>query len=268
MLDVSPDDTYLGEAAQLERLGYAAIWLPGGQIDGLHRITDVLAATQTVPVASAIISPDVYPASAVSELYAELEETEPGRFIVGLGASQQPRSLGPLHDYLDELDKAQPAVPAARRVLAALGPRKLAIARDRCAGALPLLVTPAYTAAARHALGAEAALIVEQFVVLDSDPARARESARGPLRFLAQVGGYTANFTRMGFTDADIAELSNCLVDHLVIWGDADTIAARVTKHLAAGADQVVLSILGGQPGQPSSIEAATQLATTLLPTR
>jgi hypothetical protein len=31
-------DVYLDEAAELERLGYSAIWLPGGQIDNLGRL--------------------------------------------------------------------------------------------------------------------------------------------------------------------------------------------------------------------------------------
>lgn len=35
-------DTYLDEAAELERLGYSAIWLPGGQIDSLRRLADVI----------------------------------------------------------------------------------------------------------------------------------------------------------------------------------------------------------------------------------
>jgi hypothetical protein len=36
-------------------------------------------------------------------------------------------------------------------------------------------------------------LVVDQFVVLDTDPGRAREAARGPLRFLSRVSGYRAS---------------------------------------------------------------------------
>ena len=268
-LNVSADGTHRARAAELERLGYAAIWLPGGQIDTLDRITEIVRATETIPVATGIISPDVHPAAAVRTLYASLQQDAPDRFVVGLGASQRPHALTGLHAYLDELDAAPAPVPADRRILAAMGPRKLAVARERCAGAITLLVTPAYTAAARHALGSAPALVVDQFVVLDTDPVRAREVARQPLRFLAQIGGYRANFARMGFTDQDVDTLSDRLVDHLVIWGDADTIATRVRKHLQVGADQVVLSILGGagdDPGGFEELEAATQLAKRLLP--
>jgi probable F420-dependent oxidoreductase len=259
-LNVSADDTYLDEAAELEELGYATIWLPGGQIDSLDRIAQIAAATTTVPVASAIISPDVYPPGAVLKLYAQLEASAPGRFLAGLGGPQQPRSLQALNDYLDELDRAEPPVPARRRILAALGPRKLELARDRFAGAIALLVTPGYTSTARRILGDRSTLVIDQMVVLSTDAARAREAARRPLRFLSGVAGYRASFARMGFSDADIADLSDRLVDELVTWGDAGTIAARIGEHQQAGADQVVLTILdaGDHPGH---MEAARQLA-------
>jgi probable F420-dependent oxidoreductase len=148
-LNVSADDSYLKQAAELEELGYSTIWLPGGQIDRLDRIAAVIGATTSVPVGSAIIQVDHYQPRAVAELYARV----PGRFIVGLGGPQQPRPLRGLNDYLDALDRAEPPVPAAARILAALGPRKLELAAGRAAGAIPLLVTPAYTAWARDLLG-------------------------------------------------------------------------------------------------------------------
>ncbi len=263
-LNVSADDTYLDEAAEVEELGYSTIWLPGGQIDSLDRISKIIGATTTIPVAPGIIPVDVYGQNAVTKLYTDLQATAPGRFIVGLGGPQKPRPLRALNDYLDALDDANPPVPAYARVLAALGPRKLELARDRCAGAIALLVTPAYTSAARRILGEQSTLNIDQMLVLDSDPTRARETARGPLRFLSEVGGYVANFERMGFSGTDISDLSDPLVDELVVWGDADAIMARVRQHRAAGADQVVLSVLN-DGNQPGPIEVARQLASSLL---
>jgi probable F420-dependent oxidoreductase len=262
-LKVSADDAWLKEAAELEDLGYATIWLPGGQIDSLDRVTQVIGATRAVPVGTGIIPPDVYQAAAVAELYAQLEASAPSRFVVGLGGPQQARALRPLNDYLDALDRAEPPVPRHRRILAALGPRKLELARDRFAGAIPLLVTPAYTAAARQILGDDATLVISQMAVLASDAAKARRVAREPLRFLSGVRGYRANFARMGFTDAEIADLGDRLVDELVTWGDAGSIAARAREHLAAGADQVALTFLGED--DPPPIGAARQLAAELL---
>jgi probable F420-dependent oxidoreductase len=248
--------SYLAEAAEAERLGYSAIWLPGGQLDELGRLADLVQATTAVPVGSSIISPDVYPAEAVSALYRRLEATAPGRFVPGLGGAQQPRSLAALHAYLDQLDQADPPVPDGRRLLAALGPRKLALARDRCAGAIVLLVTLAYLAEARRILGGQATLVVDQMVVLDTDPGRARETAGRPLRFLAGLPGYQASFARMGL---DIAETDR-LTDELIFWGDPGTVAARIGQLHEAGADHVILHVLS-EGGQPGPIEAARALA-------
>ena len=165
-----------------------------------------------------IIPVDVYAPGDVTRLYAELQAGAPGRFIAGLGGPQVPRPLRPLHDYLDRLDQGEPPVPSSRRILAALGPRKLEIARERAAGAVLLLVTPDYTRTARRILGTAATLVISQMVVLQADAARAREAARGPLRFLSGVAGYRASFTRMGFTGSDIDGLSDELVDELVAW--------------------------------------------------
>jgi len=256
--------TYLDQAAELERLGYSALWLPGGQIDDLNRLAELIRATAAVPVGSAIISLDVYPPDAVAGLYGRLEASAPGRLVAGLGGPQKPRPLRALNDYLDHLDRAEPPVPAGRRLLAALGPRKLELARDRFAGAVVLLVTPAYTGAARRILGDDSTLVIDQMLVLDADAARARQTARRPLRFLSGLPGYRASFARMGFTDGDIDGLSDTLVDQLVVWGDADTVAARIGQYRRAGADHIVLHVLN-EGAQPGPIEVARLLAGHLL---
>ncbi len=261
-LRISADGRHLDEAAALEGLGYSAIWLRGGQIDSLSRITEVVTATTAVPVVPGIIPVDVYAPGDVTRLYGDLQARAPGRFIAGLGGPQVPRPLQPLNDYLDQLDRGEPPVAPSRRILAALGPRKLELARERAAGAVLLLVTPDYTRTARRILGAQATLVISQTAVLDTDAARAREAARSPLRFLAGVAGYRASFTRMGFTASDIDNLSDELVDQLVAWGSAGTITARVNEYLQAGADQVVLTMPDN--GRYPAIDSARQLASRL----
>jgi probable F420-dependent oxidoreductase len=256
-------DAYLDEAAEVEALGYSALWLPGGQLDQLGRLADLIQATTAVRVAPAIISPDVYPAEKVIDFYARQDSAAPGRLVVGLGGPQRPRSVQPLNDYLDRLDQAEPPVPAQRRMLAALGPRKLEIARDRSAGAIVVLVTPEYVSAARRILGAHATLVVDQMLVADADATTARETARRPLRFLSGLPGYRANFTRMGFTEDEVAGIADRLVDDLVIWGNDETINARVHQQLTAGADHVILHALS-DGSQPSPLEVARSLARSL----
>lgn len=253
-------DTYLAEAAEAERLGYSAVWLPGGQIDALERLADLAAATTAIPVGASIISLDVYAAPQVTGLYAQLEKSAPGRLVTGLGGPQTPRPLPALGAFLDQLDQADPPLPAQRRLLAALGPRKLELARERAAGAIMLLVTPAYLGTARQILGDQSSLVVDQMVVADTDPERARQTARRPLQFLSRLPGYAASFARMGFTGTDIGQLSDRLVDDLIIWGSPGTIAARVRRQLDAGADHIVLHVLS-EPGQPGPIQLARTLA-------
>jgi probable F420-dependent oxidoreductase len=253
-------DTYLEEAAEAERLGFSAVWLPGGQVDTLDRLAELAGATTAVPVGASIISLDVYSPAQVAGLYAQLEKTASGRLVTGLGGPQKPRPLPALNAFLDQLDRADPPVPAQRRLLAALGPRKLELARDRAAGAIMLLVTPAYLGIARQVLGDQSLLVVDQMVVADTDPERARQTARRPLQFLSRLPGYAASFARMGFSEADIAQVSDRLVDELIIWGSPGTIAARISRQLDAGADHVVLHVLS-EPGQPDPIQAARALA-------
>ena len=97
-------------------------------------------------------------------------------------------------------------------------------------------------------------------IVPDTDATRAREAARARLGFLSGVRGYRANFARMGFTDTDIASLSDRLVDDLVTWGSTDTITARIREHLDAGADQVALTILD-PGGHHRLLDKARELA-------
>ena len=110
-VEVRDDDSHLAAALTVEGLGFGTLWLNGGQLDRLDRLTDLLAATTTAVVGSAIIPPDRYSAAEVSELFARAEADAPARLMVGLGSSHRPRALTLLGDYLDALD----AVASARR---------------------------------------------------------------------------------------------------------------------------------------------------------
>lgn len=258
-------EALLGAATELEELGYSTIWVPGGQIDDLGRIADVVKATRTVPVATGIIPVGLFASDAVAQAYAAIEATHPGRFVVGLGGAHGPKPLRTLGDYLDRLDDVSQRVPEATRMLAALGPRMLELARDRTAGACPLLVTSEYTAQARALLDTDSTLAIQQCVILETDPTRAREAARELIGFLGGVTGYRTHFRRMGFAEDEIAQLSDRLVDALVAWGDLDTVAERVSAHLTAGADHVAVTVLRtpGSDGLPN--EQWRQLANALI---
>jgi probable F420-dependent oxidoreductase len=191
-------NVFLDAAAELADLGYSTIWLAGPQIESLEQIGSVLDVTRSVRIASGVISVDRFEAASVAAAFAMSEAMHPGRFVLGLGGAHGPKPLQTLARYLDVLDSEPNTVPVAARILAALGPRMLRLARDRTAGAYPLLVTPEYTAQARSALGDASALVVGQFVATEPDPPRARALARGVIGpMTARGGGYAANLLRM-----------------------------------------------------------------------
>jgi probable F420-dependent oxidoreductase len=232
----------LDAAVELEELGYETLWLPGSRSDPLDRVAAVVGATKRIPVATGILAIDTVPADALIAAYTAIEAEHPGRFVVGLGGAQGPRPLPTMGAYLDTIEET---VPVRRRILSALGPKMLGLASRRAAGAYPFLITPDYTARARELIGPDTALIVLQSVVLEPDRARAREMARGQLGFFGAIPSYAGSFRRMGFTDADIQDVSDRLVDGLVAAGDVVEIAARVAEYRQAGADQVVLQVDG-----------------------
>ncbi|CAM3852705.1 TIGR03620 family F420-dependent LLM class oxidoreductase [Mycobacterium frederiksbergense] len=227
-------DVVADEARHAQDLGYATLWRSGD----LPMVAAAVRAT-TIPVATGIISVSRVPAADVIALYADLE---PGRFVVGIGGAHGPRPLQTISGYLDELDAA--GIRAG--VLAALGPNMLALARERAGGAYPYLVTPEYVAQARNQLGADRTLAVLQMVIPLTDRDDARRAASGPLDFLAwKPGGYRRNLLRQGFTETDIDQVSDRLLDGITAWGEPQRIAERVAEYHAAGADQVVLRIVG-----------------------
>ncbi|CAL9558196.1 LLM class F420-dependent oxidoreductase [Streptomyces sp. enrichment culture] len=240
-------------AAELEELGYGAIWL-GGNSTADHA-APLIGATRGVVVGTSIQSVWQQDAATTAAGFAGLETAHPGRFVLGLGVSHGPRvkeyrrPYAAMVEYLDELDRA--GVPAERRVLAALGPRMLELARDRAAGAIPYLTTPEHTERAREILGAEPLLAPELKVVLETDPARARETARAYLARYLELPNYTNNFLRLGFTEADVAGGgSDRLIDAVFAWGDEARIRERVTAFHEAGADHVALQVVTANIGE------------------
>jgi probable F420-dependent oxidoreductase len=257
-LTSSPDS--LEAAATAEDLGYPVIWLSGGPLPGLQTIADLAGATRSIKFASGILAVDTYPADDVAATYAALEASAPGRFIVGLGGAHGPKPLATLNDYLDRLS----GVPADRRVLAALGPRMLELARDRSAGAFPFLITPAYSGQAREILGPDKLLAVSHLVVLETDAARARSIARDTISFFPRIPGYAASLRRQGFSEADLVQLPDAMVDQLAAWGTPEEIASKLAEHHAAGADHVAINVITGVTG-PQPIEQWRALAPVLV---
>ena len=239
------------QAAEIEALGYGAVWVGGSPPAELDWVEPILEKTTTLKVATGIVNIWTAAAGPVAESFHRIDKSYPGRFLLGIGVGhpehtqQYQKPYAALVSYLDELDKH--TVPTSRRVIAALGPKVLELSARRSAGAHPYLTTPEHTAQARNLVGTSVFLAPEHKVVLSTDPEAARELGRQSVGFYLGLSNYVNNWKRLGFTDADVAEPgSDRLIDAVVAHGSPADIAARLGEHLNAGADHVTIQVLGG----------------------
>jgi len=253
-------------AAEIEALGYGALWLPEAVgREAFSNASLLLGATRRMVVATGIASIYARDPMAMNGGWRTLSEAFPDRFLLGIGVSHKPAvefvhgsqygpPLATMRDYLDRMDASmflakQPAIEP-QRVLAALGPKMLALAAERASGAHTYFITPEHTATAREALGAGKLLAPEQKVVLETDPAEARRIARAAMSMYLGLPNYTNNLLRLGFTADDFADGgSDRLVDAIVAWGDEDAVRSRVHQHHDAGADHVCIQVLPHDAG-------------------
>lgn len=248
-------------AAELEELGYTAIFIPDAGGDVLTEIEHLLAATAQIPLATGVLNIWMQESREVASRGASMLSRYGFRFLLGLGASHAPlvesahrgpylRPYSKMVGFLDALDAATPTVPAGDRLLAALGPRMLSLARARTGGAHPYLVPPEHTALARDILGIDAVLAPEQAVVLATDRRSGLEQARSFVAPYLLLPNYVRNLRRLGFGDDDLAgNGSDRLVDALVACGDEAAIAVRVQAHHDAGADHVCIQVVNASDG-------------------
>jgi probable F420-dependent oxidoreductase len=239
------------QAAEIEQLGYGAVWIGGSPAGDLNDVEPILERTETLQVATGIVNVWTAQAKQVAEAYHRIEDAYPGRFLLGIGighpehTEEYRKPYDVLVEYLDVLDEE--CVPTSRRVVAALGPKVLKLSAQRSAGAHPYLTTPEHTAQAREVIGNSVFLAPEHKVVLSTDAEAARKIGRETVDFYLNLSNYLNNWKRLGFTDEDIAKPgSDKLIDAVVAHGTADDIAKRLGEHLEAGADHVTIQVLGG----------------------
>jgi probable F420-dependent oxidoreductase len=248
-------------AAEMEGLGYSALWIPdvGGDVFG--PLENLLGATTTATIATGILNIWMHTPEETALQHAALTAAHGHRFLCGIGVSHRPfidhvnepgtyeKPIEKVASFLDGLDAAPTPLAAGERCVAALGPKMLALAATRTSGTHPYLVTPEHSAAAREAVGPDALVASEQAVVLDTNPETARATARTHLQTYLGLPNYTNNWKRIGFTDDDLADGgSDRLVDALVAWGDEDAIVSRVQAHRDAGASHVCIQALEPDP--------------------
>ncbi len=264
-LDSIPASRAKELAAELDEMGYGAVWIPevAGRDVFVH-LALLLSATRRIVGATGIANIWGRDAVAMAGAVKGLTEAFPERMLLGLGVSHQSlvndlrghdyrRPLSAMRGYLDAMDAspytAQRPTTPVRRVLAALGPKMLELAGSRADGAHPYFVTPEHTATARGLLGPQPLLCPEQAVVLETDATKAREIGRGYTAIYLSQPNYVNNMLRLGWRQEDLDSAgSDAFVDALVAWGDESSILRRVQEHFDAGADHVCIQAL--EPGR------------------
>jgi len=278
--DLSSDDA-VAFAKRVEALGYSALWLP----EAVGRDPFVLAArllehTSRLVVATGVANIYARDPMAMKAAQYTLAEQSGGRFLLGIGVSHQllveewrghlyGPPLASMRSYLDRFDQCeyggQSPAESPPRVLAALGPKMLELARERADGAHPYMVTPEHTRRAREILGPDRLLCTEQKLIHESDAGRAREIARSSpaISMGLSLPNYRRSLARQGFADADFeGGYSDRLVDAVVASGDVAALAGRVRAHYAAGATHVCIHIISA----PDSIGPDWSLLEALAP--
>lgn len=247
-------------AAELDELGYSALWVPDVGGDVFESIEVLLRSTATALAATGILNLWMHTAEETAAAHARLTDAYGDRWLVGIGVSHaalvdasEPgryrRPIGAMASFLDGLDGAVAPLDRSTRVLAALGPKMLDLAKTRALGAHPYNVTADHTAQARAALGPDAWLGPEHAVVLTTDADAARRLGRQHLELYLALPNYANNLRRLGFAEDDLSGGgSDRLIDALVAWGDADAIKSKIDRHRQAGADHVCIQVLSDDP--------------------
>jgi probable F420-dependent oxidoreductase len=268
-------------AAEIESVGYPAIWVGEGveSREAFSHAAWLLSSTDRTIIATGIANMWARDPIAMASAWWMLTDAYPGRFLLGVGVSHAPavgrrgrsyeRPVAAMREYLDAMSRASSSAPEPeaypRMVLAALGPRMLSLAAEQTLGAHPYFVPVEHTAFARRRLGPEPVLAVEQTVVLETDPTKARTVARGFASDYLRTANYVNNLKRMGWTDADLSgDGSDALIDAVIAWGDVDRIAVRVRQHLDAGADHVCIQAVT-EDEHDVAIDELRELAPALL---
>ncbi len=248
-------------AQRVEAWGYSALWLPESRgRNVLVHSSWLLANTKSLIVAPGIANIYARDPMAMKNGQRALAEQSGGRFLLGIGVSHRPsveglrghtygRPVATMRAYLEGMAAAPYAAPEPAEppptILAALGPRMLALSAELADGAHPYNVTPEHTAEARRILGPGKLLCPEVWVLLETDPAKARAAARQALAPYLRLDNYANNWRRLGFGDADLAgNGSDRLVDATVAWGDESRIRAAIQAHWDAGADHVCIQTI------------------------
>ncbi len=265
LLDGHPAGKVREVIAELDEAGWPTMWIPETvSRDPFVSAAVMLEASTNMKVATGIASIWARDAMTTSNATLTLNEAYDDRFVLGLGVSHHTltewvrkhdysKPLTTMREYLERMDASMYKGPAPAqkptRLLAALGPKMLALSAELADGAHPYFVPVEHTAIAREAVGPDKMVAVEQMIVLETDPDTARSIARKHMKVYLGLPNYANNLVRLGFSEEDVSEAADNVVDAIVAWGTVDDAVARVQAHHDAGADHVCVQVLQEDAG-------------------
>lgn len=239
----------------VEKAGYSALWYPESRgYESMSLAAYLLSKSTRLVIGSSIANIYARDSFTARRALVSLNDLYGGRFILGLGVSHVPlvegvrghtydKPIPAMRGYLDGICKDMAKPEEAPVMVAALGPKMLALSAEKSLGAVPYNVTPRHTAKAAAILGPKNKwLAVEQKVTLETDPVRARALGRKELARYMTMPNYRNSWLREGFSEADLANGgSDHFIDAMVLWGDVATVKKGLRAHFDAGATHVCL---------------------------
>ncbi|PND54796.1 LLM class F420-dependent oxidoreductase [Mycobacterium sp. ENV421] len=254
-------------AQEIEALGFGSLFIPEvGLKDCMVQSAVFLAGTQRLVLGTGIANIHAWLATIAEGGGRSLTAAYPGRFVLGLGVSHGPlvenmlggtydKPLATMRGYLDRMaglpEFVEPGSGRPTRLLAALGPKMIELSGTHADGAHPYLVLPEQTATTREILGPDKWVVSEQAVVVGESAEEQMRRAHLHLEVYSGLPNYRNSWLRQGFDESDLVRGgSDRLAERIVGQGSVEQAAASVTAHLDAGADHVVVQVLGD--GDPS----------------
>ncbi len=271
-----------------EQAGIDAVWMTSGGVapDPFAVLAAAAMKTERIKFGTSIVPTFPRHPLVMAQGAIAVDQLAPGRLRLGVGPSHKPtmegmfglefeRPLQHLREYLTILrallqegqvdfkgerleSHAQLAAPTGVTVMAsALRTNGFRLCGEIAEGAiswvcpLPYLrdvAVPAIKAGAAKA-GREAPPLVAHVPVVVSDDADAvREAARRQIGFYPRVPFYSQMFVDAGFPEAAEGQMSDRMIDALVVHGSAETVKDRLREVTSYGAGELLAMPIQSDP--------------------
>ena len=280
-IDIASAKGAIQSIIEAENAGVRQIWTTQGPGSADALTTFAVAATQTSTIrmgTSILPTYPRHPLAVVAQVQA-FHELAPGRLRLGIGASHRPiiegiygiemtAPLAHTREYLSVLRSALwegkvdhhgrfynvtvslPGTAPVPILVSALGSGAFEAAGELSDGALSwncpvpyLLKTalPALQEGAKQAQRPAPPLVAHVPVALGTDRQAVLAAARKRLATYGRLPFYRHMFAESGYPVPEDGTVPDALIDNLVVSGDDQTVAARLSALLANGLDELLL---------------------------